>query len=193
DPYTSELASRYRFLQAKHELTSLHNAVKHGGMRPVNFPSVRLAQFANLYHTHPALFDELMHAETPDALRRLLQAGTSPYWDDHYLPGKQGKPRKKRLGRSFIDGLILNVVIPLRFAYYRQLGRHDDALRTADMAAALPPEDNQVVRLFTRAGLPVTHAGASQAVLRLYESYCKADNCLNCTVGKIVVARENDR
>ena len=193
DTYINRLQEHYRFLSAKHGLKPVTVPVKHGGMRPGNFPSVRLAQFARLYHRHPHLFDELMSATDIKVAEQILHTDTSPYWEEHYLPGKKGKKRKKYTGKSFIRALIINAVIPVRYAFYSYQGKDEKAFETVQLATQLPPENNRITRIYNELGLPLDHAADTQAVLRLNDYYCKRNNCINCAVGKHILTHENHR
>lgn len=46
-------------------------------MRPGNFPHVRIAQLANLYHRSQGMLSQLLLASTVKELRDLLRGGTS--------------------------------------------------------------------------------------------------------------------
>jgi len=193
DSYVSELKRHYAFLKAKHRLRPSPLPVKHGGMRPGNFPSIRLAQFARLYHTRPDLFDKIMQAKNTADLEKIFRISTSEYWQTHYLPGKESKKRPKYTGKNFIRSLILNTVIPLRHAYHTYRGQEEKAMDDLQLAAMLPPETNRITRMFEVLRVPAEHAAASQGLLQLYGSYCSRNNCLNCDIGKYVLSRENHR
>ena len=67
DPYPQKLKQEYQFLQAKFGLKPLlPQSWKTGGLRPPNFPSIRIAQFAALIHQSSSLFSKILAAQTPD-------------------------------------------------------------------------------------------------------------------------------
>ena len=193
DAYVEELAGTFRFLSSKHGLQRTDIPVTHGRIRPANFPSIRLSQFAHLYHLHPGLFEKLVHSEKINILADTLRVAATSYWESHYYPGKASKPRKKLLGKSFINALIMNVIIPLRFAYARHYGNEKLMNDSVQLAAELPAENNRIVRIFTSHRLPVRNAADSQAVLELYRHYCSQNNCINCAVGKKILTDANHR
>jgi len=193
DTYSERLWNHYRFLAAKHELTPAERPVKHGRIRPANFPSIRLAQFAMLYHKHPRIFDRVMSEPALDRVRSLFRVIPSSYWENHYLPGKEGKKSRKIPGAQFIDGLILNAVVPVRFAYYRTYGKDEQAMQAVEWANLLPPENNRIVRFYRPYGIPVQNAAGTQALIRLFKGYCNQNNCINCAIGKNILAREDHR
>lgn len=71
-------------------------------LRPENFPHIRLAQLAYLYQKGDKLFSRLLEAETLVDVRNLLDARTSPYWENHYLFGRPSSQRKTMGERSRI-------------------------------------------------------------------------------------------
>ncbi len=192
DDYVRELVSTYHFLRHKHQLKNIDIPITHGRMRPANFPAVRLSQFAMLYHRHAQLFEKLMHAEELSELQNLLRVSVSSYWESHYFPGKESKRRKKILGKSFINSLIINVILPFRFAYAKYLADERSLEKSIQPASELPAENNRIVRLFIASGLAVRHAGESQAVVQLYKNYCTQNNCINCAIGKNILSRANN-
>jgi hypothetical protein len=193
DTYIKQLKSHYLFLKNKHNLTEIDTPVTHGRVRPANFPSVRLSQLAGLYYRHENLFNKIIDTNAIDELRKIFNQSVSAYWETHYFPGKPSVKRKKVLGKSFIDLLIINVVVPLRFAYAKYYG--DDTLieKTLLLAAELPAEKNNTVNIFIENRLPVRNAADSQAVIHLKKYYCNANNCINCSIGKNIVSGANNR
>jgi hypothetical protein len=191
DEYTARLFENYKFLRTKHELESLEIPLKFGRMRPVNFPSVRLAQFAALYARHPDLFDRLIRKCPPEQKRQMLKIEADGYWKKHYLPGKKSASKPKKTGKQFIDMLLLNVIVPVQFAYGKYLDDPDLTESATDLARLLPPENNRIVRFYNSYGFPVNSAASSQAVLQLKNFYCNRNKCLSCDIGKKIISREN--
>ena len=74
-------------------------------------------------------------------------------------------------------------MVPFLYAY----GQHkaDDALceRAARFLESLKAEDNYVTRMWDGAGIPVTSAADSQALLQLQKAYCDRRDCLRCRFG----------
>lgn len=185
DDYYRKLRKEFRYLQHKFGLP----APVAGGswrflrLRPGNFPHVRLAQLAWLYHREQSLFSRVMAAETPEAVKEILSAQTSSYWEEHFTFRKPSPRRVKRLGGNALDLILINTVIPFLYAY----GVHKADERLCDRATrfleALKAEDNRVTRLWDGAGLPVSTAADSQALLQLQKEYCDRKECLRCRFG----------
>lgn len=152
-------------------------------LRPGAFPHIRLAQLAMLYHREQSLLSRAMEAEELDQLYRLFTVGTSPYWDDHYLFCRLSARRKKVVGSSALNLIIINTVIPFLYAY----GRHKADSRLCERASrfleSLKPEANYITRQWEQVGLSASSAADSQALIQLRKEYCDKKDCLRCRFG----------
>ncbi len=180
-----------RALQQEHAvLARLHGlkpapvaAWKFGRMRPVNFPTIRIAQLAQvLMHSQGALAD-LLHADRVEEIHRLLDVTASDYWTTHYRFDVPGTARVKHLGRAGADHIIINAIVPVLFALGRIRGDQAMADRAMDLLEQLPPETNAILSEWARLGLKADTAARGQALLELKGQYCTARRCLNCAVG----------
>lgn len=185
DDYYSDLQKEYRHLQRKFSLTRSSEAGdwRFLRMRPDNFPTIRLAQLAWIYQTRTALFSRLMEAKTTDEVHELLATRTSAYWEFHYVFGKPSPRKEKTMGKRSIDLLIINVVVPLLYAYGRHKANDELCDRALRFLELLKPEDNHVTHSWAIAGLPVTSAADSQALMQLQREYCEKRKCLFCRFG----------
>ena len=118
-------------------------------LRPGNFPHVRLAQLACLYHKERALFSRVMEAETLEAVKTILTAETSPYWEEHFNFRKVSSHRAKRVGESALNLIVINTVIPFLYTY--GLHKADEMLceRATRFLEALKAENNSVTKTTT--------------------------------------------
>lgn len=66
-------------------------------LRPTNFPHIRIAQLACLYHRAYGLLSRIMETETLQGVRDILKGGTSEYWLTHYTFGGSSPSRPKTL------------------------------------------------------------------------------------------------
>jgi len=189
DHYYQRLQQEFLFLKNKHNLETLPaGAVKFHRLRPPNFPTLRLAQVARLFYQTDHLFEKLMQIEAVGEAYTLLHSTASTYWDTHYNFDKITKARKKAIGTSFIDILLINVVIPLKFAYQKYKGKinHDNIL---SLMEKIPPEKNKIINSFQRLKFPVNNALDTQAVIQLYQHYCHPFNCLSCDIGHKIIKK----
>lgn len=185
DVYYQKLQKEFRYLQHKFELGApmTTDQWRFLRLRPGNFPHVRLAQLAYLYHKEQSLFSRVMEAETLDAVKKILTARTSAYWEEHFNFKKASSHQEKRVGENAQNLIVINTVIPFLYAY--GLHKADEALceRATHFLEALKAENNHVTRLWSGAGLPVFTAADSQALLQLQKEYCDKKDCLRCRFG----------
>lgn len=185
DEYYRKLQKEFRYLQHKFELSAPMPATQWRflRLRPGNFPHVRLAQLANLYYRERSLFSRIMEAETLEAVRKLLTVSTSPYWEEHFNFKKTSPRQEKQVGKNAQNLIVINTVIPFLYAY--GLHKADEALceRATRFLESLKAEDNHIIRHWSGAGLPVSTAADSQALLQLQKEYCDKKDCLRCRFG----------
>lgn len=185
DDYYLKLQKEYRYLSHKFQLPAPMEAGQWRflRLRPGNFPHVRLAQLACLYHKEQSLFSRVIEAETPEAVYKILATATSAYWEEHFIFNKPSARQKKQLGRSAQALIVINTVIPFLYAY--GLHKADEVLcdRATRFLESLKAEDNHIIRHWSGAGLPVSTAADSQALLQLQKEYCDKKDCLRCRFG----------
>lgn len=184
DTYFLDLQKEYQFLKHKFQLPPPGAAtVRFNGLRPINFPTIRLSQLAHLYEQRQSLFSEVSEADTIEGFYELMRCSASSYWSNHYVFDKESRTSSKNLSKSFINLLIINTFIPLRYVFDRLSGRDAPALLTAFMEG-LPPEKNHLTDRFTSYGMAASSALESQALIHLYNHYCAQSRCLECAVGQ---------
>ncbi|SIR36647.1 DUF2851 family protein [Maribacter ulvicola] len=181
DVYFNDLKKEYQFLKHKFNLSPISKSPEFFRLRPLNFPTIRLAQLSTIYSENNNLFHLLIEHEELDFLKS-LKLGTSEYWENHFTFGKVAKKSKKRLSTSFINLVLINTIIPLKFAYNRYKGglENDVFLR---MMSKIKREENSIIVNFGKLGITMDNAKDSQAYLQLYNNYCVNDKCLDCAVG----------
>ncbi len=187
--YYNELKDEYLFLKYKYNLKSLkEGSIRFHRLRPKGFPGIRLAQLAMLYYKYNHLFDFFMELNHPQDAYKLLQVSASGFWDTHYTFDKSTKKLKKRMGKSFIDRILINVLIPLKFAYLKQRGNLDtDAL--IHFIEEIPSEKNRIIDIFNKIGVKSRTALDTQAMIELYQKYCTKERCLDCEIGHYLLIK----
>lgn len=85
DEYYLRLKKEYEYLSHKFGLTPMDvSQWRFLRLRPTNFPHIRIAQLAVLYHRSYGLLSRIMEAETVTKVHEILKGGTSAYWVNHY-------------------------------------------------------------------------------------------------------------
>ncbi len=190
DAYYQLLKREYNLLRQKYSLSDrrLNKAQwKFLRLRPANFPSIRLAEFAALLFHRPSLFSALLETETFSEMVSLFSVEQSEYWTTHYTFFKRAKDRVSFFGESSISNIIINSVVPLLVAY----GKAKDDQRYVDRAIAIlqqvPSESNAIITQWRSWGMKSKSAFDSQALIELQNNYCTKRRCLDCTIGTSLI------
>ena len=188
DGYYDELRHRYRFLQQKLKLQPIDGFLwKFLRLRPGNFPTIRISQFACILEMYPGLFAKLMDQQDPVALVMKMNIRASEYWISHYRFHRRSVPGEKIMGRGSLYGLLINAILPVLFTAYRHRGKSGNAPDILDILARMPPEDNRIIRIWKSLGREVPDGYSSQALLQLTNRYCKPKRCLSCYAGSRII------
>ncbi len=183
DNYTVKLKNDYNYLIHKYKITkNVFDKVEFFKHRPDNFPTIRLAQLAALYHKEHHLFSKIMSCATIFEIYDLFKVEVSNYWESHYNFDKISVLKKKKMSNSFIDLILINTIIPVRFAYEQSLQK-ESSQEILDLIEAMQPEKNIVIDKFATIGISAKNAFQTQALLQLKKEYCEAKKCLQCAVG----------
>lgn len=190
DAYPQLLKREFNVMHAKFNmLTMPTERWKFMRMRPVNFPTVRLAQLAQMIHLNGCLFSKIKEATCVDEVKLLFNVKASEYWDTHYRFSIEGPAKPKHLGESTADVLIINAVVPLLFCYGRFHKDESYCEKALEYLEDITAEDNSITRSFTACGISSTNAMQSQALLHLYNHYCRRKQCLECSIGNYLLKR----
>jgi hypothetical protein len=183
DIYFKYLKSSWEFLSHKYQLPESHiEPVQFFKHRPDNFPTIRLAQFARLYHRQQHLFSKVMAIDSAASFYDIFKMDVSGYWQSHYQFDKLSPKKPKPLTVSFMDLLLMNSIIPLQFAYAKSQGK-DISEQLIALIASLPAEKNVIVEKFSSFGMKSKTAFETQSLLQLKNEYCNKSRCLECAIG----------
>ena len=158
-----DMQKEYSFLRTKFGLTPMNAEVwKHARMRPQNSPELRIRQFAQLIHQSESLLSKILDTDDLNELTKLFIVD--------------------KMGKSSIDILLINTVIPYKYAYavYKHNRQAEDMLRLMER---IPAENNTIIRQWRVLGQQINNAADTQALLHLYQNYCQHHECINCEVG----------
>ncbi len=193
EPYAQRLQAEYQFLARKHRLMSMDGSLwKFLRLRPLNFPTVRIAQFAMLFHHTSPFFSRVLDAPHLEGLKGLFSSGVSEFWKSHYSFESESPTSLKHIGVESIENIIINTVAPFLFVYGREKGEFHAGNYALDLLSRVKPENNQVMRSWHAVGLNATDGGRSQALYELRESYCVSKRCLDCAIGRDLLKKEMD-
>ncbi len=191
DRYISELKSTYEFLKNKFSLSRAGVVpVQFFRLRPPNFPTIRLAQLAALYSRSSNLFSRIIEAQTSDQLYAIFEGFTSKFWDTHYTFQKPSKSTPKTLTKAFMNLLIINTILPMKFAF-NKFNRHSNQEDIVGIMRKIPLEHNSIVDKFYTFYAFGKTALESQALLQLKQNYCSKNKCLQCAIGSALLNRNS--
>jgi hypothetical protein len=182
--HAATMTMEYRHLSKKYNLKPVEKHLwKFLRLRPVNFPTIRLAQFAMLMQQSEGLFSRILSCNDIQELKRIFTVQASEFWNTHYTFEKTSDPKIKNLGEGSFYGIVINTVIPFLFVYGSMNGMEEIREKALGWLNRMPPESNRVVRRWDRAGVQASSAFYSQALLQLSENYCIRRRCISCSVG----------
>jgi hypothetical protein len=176
--YASSLKQRYAHLKKAVASNPLPPHLwKFLRIRPASFPTLRLSQFASLIHMHFPLYENLMNSHTIFELEPKLYLESSSYWNTHYIFGKSSPYLIKKMGKQSILHLCINVFIPFMGAIHRP--------EDIEILYKLTAESNHIIKKWSNFGIIPNNALESQALIQLYNAYCKQKRCVDCQIGQM--------
>ena len=158
------MQKEYDFLRTKFYLTPLDSSIwKHARMRPQNSPELRIRQFAQLLYLSESLLSKILDTDDLKELEGLFTVD--------------------KMGKSSIDILLINTVLPYKYAYALYKNNVVKAESVMVLMEHIPAENNTIIRQWKVLGQQINNAADTQALLHLYQNYCQHHECINCEVG----------
>lgn len=189
DEYHSQLKKEYEYLQHKYNLRPIANGqFMFFRMRPTNFPTIRIAQLVSLFHQQENLFSKVIKIENLEGFYTLFSVGVNEFWKTHYTFESISKKSAKNLTKSFIDLLIINTIIPLKFLYQKSRGEVDEE-SIMKLMKQIKPEKNSIISKFSDLKIKSKSAFETQSLLELRNNYCASKRCLQCAIGVKILNR----
>ncbi len=187
DVYYLKLKNEYGYLKNKFKLSELGiTPPKFFKLRPSNFPTIRLSQFSKLLNKHPNLFSKIIETKSIEMFYDLLNVKASEYWDNHFTFSKISAKSKKSLAKGFIDLIIINTILPLKFCYSKSIGKEINE-ELINVIQEVRNEKNTIINQFIKLDIECNSAMKTQALLELYNNYCSKNKCLQCAIGSHLI------
>jgi hypothetical protein len=184
DEYANKLMVEYEFLKTKYKLTPIKPEIwKKAKVRPANFPTVRIAQFAGLLRNFQGLFAAVTDLSQLNNIKKYFRAIPSEYWKNHFSFGKYVEKIITGIGSTTIDIIALNVVAPFTYCFYKDYHLENPREKLIDWLNTIKPENNKEVRFWKSLGIVPGSAFESQALIQLKTKYCDKKKCLDCNIG----------
>ena len=191
EDYPRLLQKEYQFLQSKYNLQPIQLPLFSLRMRPGNFPTIRLAELSMLVHESAHLFSKIKEADSAKEIKYFFEVTANDYWHYHYQFDETSTFKKKKIGETMIDNIIINTVAPVLFAYGNYLNENkykDKALQCLEEIGA---EKNLITKGFQQLHIENKNAWDSQALIELKNEYCIKKRCLECSVGNSILKQNN--
>ena len=187
--YHQQLKEKYRYLKHKHKLNFISkNTFQFFRMRPQNFPTIRIAQLASLLYTHQNLFSKLMNINKKEDFYDLFSFEVDAFWKTHFTFESDSKKSPKKLTKSFVDLIIINTIIPLKFVYLLSRGEVSEN-EIMQLIKQVSSEKNSIISNFAALEIKVKNAMESQALIQLKNNYCIKKRCLQCAIGNSLLRK----
>ncbi len=190
DEYFQILKNEYEFLQKKYNLQSVNPVMwKFGRLRPINFPTVRIAQFVGLMQKVSFLFSTVQNISSNKDIQDIFQTEVNEYWVNHYRFGKTSPSLSKTLSSGFIDILIINAITPILYLYGKKTGQEVYIDKAITLLEDTKGENNNIIYQWKSLGLSAKSALDTQALLELKTHYCQEYKCLSCKIGHEILGK----
>jgi hypothetical protein len=189
DEYFKMLKKEYDYLSHKYTITGLEKKeFQFFRMRPHNFPTVRIAQLIGLYYKHKHLFTSVIDAKSVEEYYLLFKIDVNDYWKTHFNFGKESKQSSKKLTKPFIDLIIINTILPLKFYYLKTIDKLSEE-EIIILIEGIESEKNSIINRFSKLHMKTRNAMQSQGLIELKNNYCTPKRCLECAIGKTILCR----
>ena len=186
DEYFQALCREYYFLSRKYNLKPLRPGLwKYARTRPGNFPHRRIAMLANQAVGGFSLFSRLIeNGKDLESFSDLFRMNADGYWKKHF---SFDTPAVSSVATDLSSAsrtlLIINVGIPLLYAYASATSNPELGEKMLSLLQDLPAENNGIIREWQNLGFKVKDASQSQALIHLKKEYCERNKCIYCRFG----------
>jgi hypothetical protein len=190
DDYSDLLKREYSFLAHKYQLQDKElnlSKWKFLRLRPANFPTIRIAQFAATIASVKNLFSYLLEIKNFKDAEMLFSVKPSLYWQDHYNFNKKDAFKNDGIGDSSIENLIINTVCPILAAYRMETDDYKYLEQAITLLESTKAESNRITKLFSGKAFNIKTAFDSQAVIELHNNFCIPRKCLDCSIGTSII------
>lgn len=188
DEYPLILKREFKMLRSKFELKTMsYSDWKFLRLRPPNFPTIRIAQLAKIIIKNGNMFSKIRDNNDINEIKELFDIELNSYWDNHFQFIKTSKTeRRKTLGKTTIDLIAINAIVPLLFHYGHTHSLESCKEKAISYLEQIDAEDNLITRNFQKSGIVLQNAYQTQALLYMYKYYCRRRRCLECRIYHIL-------
>lgn len=190
--YPNKLKLEYNFLKQKFRLTPIKKeSWKFLRLRPQNFPTIRIAQFAKLLFQETHLFSRMLAATSLTEIENIFKIELPYYWNTHFMFDKPSNKRIKHLGKNTIQLIVINTIVPFLFLYGKSKGVSEYQDKAINLLETVKGESNSIIDNWKKLGENPTSAYNTQALIQLKNAYCNYKKCLNCSIGNSILTQSS--
>ena len=187
--YVGRMQQEFAFMTGKFQLRRpMSLGWRMARMRPQNFPHRRIATLAAMICRGFGIAADIFNVRTETDARRLFDIELTGYWSRRYNFTSETAGSVRALSQDSITVLIINVVVPVLYAYGLTFDDGDRMETAVELLHGLKAEANTIVRMFAEAGIDCRDAFTSQALIQLRRNYCEPRKCLYCRLGHRILA-----
>lgn len=184
EEYPSLLKREFNMLRSKFGLRIMpYSNWKFLRLRPSNFPTIRIAQLAQIIMKNGSMFSKIRDSGSIDDITELFDVELDSYWDNHFQFDKVSNIKmKKTLGKTAVDSIMINAVAPMLFYYGHYHSVESYKEKAMNYLEQTSPENNVLIREFANCGIKLENAFQTQGALYMYKHYCRRRRCLECRI-----------
>ncbi len=185
DTHILNLQNSFQHLQAKFQIIPMKIENWYfSRLRPQSFPPIRLAQLSALLCNERFDFHSILYVHDYKVLYSLFNCEASEYWSNHYSISEQTHSKiNSSIGKSTIDILMINVIIPLLYVYGQHNFQEDISQKAVRWLELITAERNKFTKIFTDKKIKIDNARLSQGCIQLIQGKCNYKKCLQCKIG----------
>lgn len=189
DQYFEALRAEYEYRCKTFNLKSTTTPQWKSSIRPANHPLRRIILLAQLMADGFDISWKIFTVADLQQARDLFACQLPEYWRTHYDFGHETLRISEPLGKSSLDLLVINVVVPILCAFAQYTG--NDLMRdtAVDILHQISPERNSIISFFQSIGLNTRDAFDSQAIIELRKEYCEKRKCIFCRIGHRILSK----
>ncbi len=195
ESYPALLNREYQLLRHKFGIKPMDVSIwKFLRLRPVNFPTIRLAQLAAIIHKNGGNFESWVNFSQAGSFMKRLDVTASGYWKTHFVFNRLSKSAvKSHLGKTSCELIIANAIVPFIFTMAQRRGQTEIQSEVLKLLSGLSVEHNSLLTHWRAAGVMADNEGEAQALVYLTQNYCVRSKCLHCRIGHLVINDQRDK
>ena len=143
--YFAKLRNEYLYLAHRYTLHPLDGKqwqpMGNGRNRT---PHLAFSFLANMYYLRKTSLHAMLKCETMTEVRNLLKVSATPYWQTRSHFGAECKTCAKQLSAERLNLIVINAVVPMLFAYGREMSQETYCDQAFDLIEMCKAEKNAI-------------------------------------------------